>query len=157
DMKRSASAISKQGRKLAGKPNGSATAGAGQEADIKDTMGVANSPWANATIDGWAVLHSMGYAKGVPGIISDNYIFRSLTPEDTPESAKDSEPNSDVSPGNALDLDANWSNLGTDLLLDLNNPTLDQFSTDGDTLNPSFLVNEPASLPDWDDVQVDFS
>lgn len=77
-------------------------------------------PWANATIDPHDLFQNIqGFESGAGGAISDMNIYRSITPNDTPESSKDgvSEPNSDVSDGVALDIsldifDENWQPFG---------------------------------------------
>lgn len=64
-------------------------------------------PWANATIDPHELLQSFQpFETGAGGAISDLNVYRSITPNDTPESSKDgvSEPNSDISEGVGLDM-----------------------------------------------------
>ncbi|KAI1816783.1 hypothetical protein GGS20DRAFT_159798 [Poronia punctata] len=59
------------------------------------------------TIDPQDLFRIPGLDMGAGGAISDMHLYRSLTPNDTPESIKDSatsEPNSDVSEGVALNL-----------------------------------------------------
>lgn len=122
-------------------------------------------PWVNSTIDPQTLLHNLGFENGLPNIISDANIYRSLTPNDTPESSKDSgasEPNSDISEGAAIDIDVNWQTIDTDLLLDLNNTSLEaelsSLEAGGTTLDPSLLLDTTSgSAPDWDDIHIDFA
>jgi hypothetical protein len=148
-MVKAGSAMGKQSeQKLSGQAGGAASGNA----------------WANASIDPTALLQTLGYQKGIPGIVNDLSAFRSLTPQDTPESTKDSgdsEPNSDISDGAALDIDLNWQNLDTDLLVDLNNTSLESglsaLDASSTTLDPLFLINTSGPLGDWDDLDADFS
>jgi hypothetical protein len=116
------------------------------------------SVWAGCTIDPQALLANLGFENGLPNIVSDANLYRSLTPKDTPESSKDSgssEPNSDISEGAALEIDMNWQTIDTDLLLDLNNASL---GGDFTSLDPMLLLDPPSRpAPDWDDVDVDFT
>lgn len=105
-------------------------------------------PWANATIDPHDLLQSFQpFETGANGAISDLNVYRSITPNDTPESSKDgvSEPNSDISEGVGLDInvdvfDENWIPFGpseTDALFDMS----------------SFNVNSVDDLTMFDDDQ----
>ena len=87
-------------------------------------------PWAENTIDPLAIFQNIAPESGALGAISDMSVYRSITPNDTPESSKDgiSEPNSDVSEGVALDInldifgDDNWQPFGgsdADFLADM--------------------------------------
>ncbi|KUJ20910.1 uncharacterized protein LY89DRAFT_418839 [Mollisia scopiformis] len=86
-------------------------------------------PWANATIDPTELYQTFQpYETGAGGAISDMNVYRSITPNDTPESSKDgvSEPNSDISEGVGLDIN---------LDLDLFDPKWVPFGpNDADTL-----------------------
>jgi hypothetical protein len=86
--------------------------------------------WANSSVNPQDLLHNFqGLETGAGGAISDMSVYRSITPNDTPESSKDgaSEPTSDITEG--LDLainleifDAEWDPFGpgdTDDLLNL--------------------------------------
>ena len=76
--------------------------------------------WANATIDPNELFNCFNnFESGAGGAIHDINVYRSLTPNDTPESSKDgaSEPNSDISDGVALDInvdifDESWMPFG---------------------------------------------
>ncbi|TWU77325.1 hypothetical protein ED733_005133 [Metarhizium rileyi] len=115
------------------------------------------NPWAGCTIDPQALLNNLGFENGLPNIVSDACLYRSLTPKDTPESSKDSgtsEPNSDISEGTALEIDVNWQTFDTDLLLDLNNASLE---ADCSSLDPMLLLDSSRPVPNWDEIDVDFS
>lgn len=162
NMKRSASAMGKaqDGKAMVGKAGGTPKA---MEIKPMDAPAPPASidPWANSTIDPQSLLANLGFEKGIPNVINDLSAYRSLTPNDTPESIKDSgssEPNSDISEGAALDIDVNWQNLDADLLLDLNNASLEgELSTLDATLDPMFLESSSLPPPDWDDVDIDFT
>lgn len=78
-------------------------------------------PWANSTIDPNDLFQNFrSFETGAGGAISDVNVYRSITPNDTPESSKDgvSEPNSDVSEGVNLDIsidmfDPTWQPFGS--------------------------------------------
>lgn len=162
-MKRSASAMSKgQDAKSGVKSEAAAKAGDGKQTNGA-TMPAAADPWANSTIDPQTLLQNLGFENGLPNVVNEANMYRSFTPKDTPESSKDgaSEPNSDISEGAALDIEMNWQNMDTDLLLDLTHATLDGDlgSTDATmaTLDPTLLLSRPAGVPDWDSMNTDFS
>ncbi|KAK2594946.1 hypothetical protein QQS21_007349 [Conoideocrella luteorostrata] len=123
-----------------------------------DSKPAKTSPWAGCTIDPQALLNNLGFEKGLPNIVSDALMYRSWTPNDTPESSKDSgssEPNSDISEGAALEIDVNWQSFDNELLLDLNSTSLDGNFCNLDT--NLLLDPHPGPAPDWDDVTIDFS
>ncbi|KAG9233983.1 hypothetical protein BJ875DRAFT_484605 [Amylocarpus encephaloides] len=79
------------------------------------------NPWANATIDPHDLFTAFQpFASGGGGAISNMDAYRAITPNDTPESSKDSgvsEPNSDISDGANLDINIdifndNWHPFG---------------------------------------------
>jgi hypothetical protein len=120
---------------------------------------LAMDSWANATIDPHDLLQSFQpFETGAGGAISDLNVYRSITPNDTPESSKDgvSEPNSDISEGVGLDInvdifDDNWMPFGpgeTDGLFDLNSFNVN--SADDFTMfdDDQLIVN----LQSWDDM-----
>ncbi|KAJ2965799.1 hypothetical protein NQ176_g10446 [Zarea fungicola] len=151
-MKRSGSALSRVQSGAVRGENGTPNTGA---ADV--TTPGSSDPWATATIDTQALLSNLGFENGLPTVMNEFQLYRSLTPNDTPESSKDSgasEPNSDISETAALEIDMNWQHIDTDLLLDLNNTNLGMEST----LDPSLLLDPLAGPPpDWDDITVDFN
>ena len=116
-------------------------------------------PWSNATIDPHDLFQSFQpFESGAGGAISDMNVYRSITPNDTPESSKDgaSEPTSDISDGVALDIsldifDDKWMPFGpseAEGLFDMNgfNATVD-----GDLAifdDPQPIVN----FQSWDDM-----
>lgn len=85
--------------------------------------------WADAAVNPQDLLHNFQSSEtGAGGAISDMNVYRSITPNDTPESSKDSgvsEPTSDISEGVDLSigLDFDWQPFGAgdaDDLLALN-------------------------------------
>ncbi|KAH7360495.1 hypothetical protein BKA65DRAFT_577250, partial [Rhexocercosporidium sp. MPI-PUGE-AT-0058] len=120
---------------------------------------VAPNPWANATIDPHDLYQSFQpFETGAGGAISDMNVYRSITPNDTPESSKDglSEPNSDISDGVGLDIsldifDDMWMPFGpgdTDGLFDMSG-----FNVNGEEDLPMFDADPPAiNYKSWDDM-----
>ncbi|CZS93375.1 hypothetical protein WAI453_000975 [Rhynchosporium graminicola] len=118
----------------------------------------APDPWANSIIDPHDLFQSFQPLEtGAGGAISDMNVYRSITPNDTPESSKDgiSEPNSDITDGVALDI-------SLDMFDDAYNPfgPIDDglFDMSGFGLNcqddvPMFDVDPPAvNYHSWDDL-----
>jgi hypothetical protein len=109
-------------------------------------------PWANATIDPHDLFQNFqAFESGAAGAISDMNVYRSITPNDTPESSKDgvSEPNSDISDGVALDInldifDESWQPFGPsdselmDLISSNINGEEDLLMFDEDKLAPNY-------------------
>jgi hypothetical protein len=65
-------------------------------------------------------------------LVPDYGTYRSLTPNDTPESSKDSgasEPTSDIAENAALDIGLSFQPLDNDLLYDLNNINMENFES----------------------------
>jgi hypothetical protein len=135
--------MNRQGSTTSARPNAPSKNGSAKDTPAKPQAGQKDSskqaaqepaimdPWANATIDPHDLLQSFQpFESGAAGAISDVNVYRSITPNDTPESSKDgvSEPNSDISEGVALDInmeifDDNWMPFGpgeTDGLFDMN-------------------------------------
>jgi len=115
--------------------------------------------WANTTIDPQSLVSGFAPLEMVAGgAISDISLYRSLTPNDTPESSKDSgasEPNSDISEGANIDIDLNWQPVESDLLLDMNNFTMEGYeSLESDLIMPA---DSALNFPSWDDISMDFS
>ncbi|KAG8416426.1 hypothetical protein J3458_007013 [Metarhizium acridum] len=144
-MKRTGSALSK-------------SADGKSKSDAAGSKQPTPSAWAGCTIDPQALLSNLGFENGLPNIISDANLYRSLTPKDTPESSKDSgssEPNSDISEGAALEIDMTWQTFDPDLLLDLDNASLEG---DLSGLDPTLVLDPPSRAPpDWEDIDDDFS
>jgi hypothetical protein len=121
---------------------------------------VVADPWANATIDPHDLFQSFQpFETGAGGAISDMTVYRSITPNDTPESSKDgaSEPTSDISDGVALDisldlLDNNeWNPFGPSEADGLFG--IDGFNNNLDEDLNMFLEVQPTSnFQSWDDV-----
>ena len=117
-------------------------------------------PWADATIDPSDLFQNFqGFESGAGGAISDMNVYRSITPNDTPESNKDgvSEPNSDISDGVALDIsldifDENWQPFGTgdtDLL------NMTNFDVNGGEDLLIFEDDKPVpNYQSWDDIEM---
>ncbi|PBP28971.1 hypothetical protein BUE80_DR000094 [Diplocarpon rosae] len=123
-----------------------------QEATVSD-------PWATATVDPQDLLQNFQqFEAGSGGAISDMNVYRSITPNDTPESSKDgvSEPNSDVSEGVCLDIsldifDDSWQPFGPSEIDGLLDPSGSTNNQDGS----SMLDSHPPSAvhyQSWDDM-----
>ncbi len=92
------------------------------------------NPWADAAVNPQDLLHNFQSSEtGAGGAISDMNVYRSITPNDTPESSKDSgisEPTSDISEGVDLSIGLEfngWQPFGAgdaDELLALSNITV---------------------------------
>jgi hypothetical protein len=120
---------------------------------------IKTEPWASSTLDPHDLLNSFApFETGAGGAISDMNVYRSITPNDTPESSKDgvSEPNSDISEGVGLDInldvfDDNWDPFGTgdaDNLFDMNG-----FNVSGGDEDLKMFDDEPAIVNyQWDDM-----
>ncbi|TVY76139.1 hypothetical protein LSUE1_G007102 [Lachnellula suecica] len=123
---------------------------------------VVEDPWANATIDPHDLYQAFKpFESGAGGAISDMNVYRSITPNDTPESSKDglSEPNSDISDGVGLDIsldifDDTWMPFGPSetTFLDMNNFNVAANDTNMDSM--AFLDEEPpaTNFASWDDM-----
>ncbi|KAI0378750.1 hypothetical protein F5Y04DRAFT_144838 [Hypomontagnella monticulosa] len=106
-------------------------------------------------------LGSIGLESGGGGAISDMNVYRAITPNDTPESSKDSassEPNSDISEGVSLNLQVDmmgfgvWQPFGGGPCADVDSAEVD--------LNESDLAGTGDSnfpVLSWDDVNMDFA
>jgi hypothetical protein len=126
-------------------------------------------PWANTTIDPTELFQTFqGFDAGATGAISDGAIYRSNTPNDTPESSKDgvSEPNSDISEGVGLDInlslfDESWQPFGGGdfggFASDINDLNFGgPFGDDDMTMNLVDTDLAPFDIqPGWDDM-IDF-
>jgi hypothetical protein len=123
------------------------------------TSQMAGGEATGTTIDPQELLFAVnGVEVGGGGAISDMNVYRSITPNDTPESSKDSalsEPNSDVSEGVAL-------NVTLDMGIDSWHPFPGGQFADFDSMNLDVgdMDNLPSmAYPDyaWDEVNPDFS
>lgn len=118
---------------------------------------VAEDLWSNATIDPQSLLSTFAPLDIVPtGLLADLNGYRSQTPNDTPESSKDSgtsEPNSDISEGANIDIDLNWQPLESDLLLDMDNFTMEGY----ENLDSEYNMQGDMAMkfPSWDEMSVD--
>jgi len=114
-------------------------------------------PWANSTINPYDISQNFAvFESGASGAISDMNVYRSITPNDTPESSKDglSEPNSDVSDGVGLDInleifDENWQPFKSDadFLADMNG-----FNVNGEHDLLMLEEDQTMNLQSWDDL-----
>jgi hypothetical protein len=140
-------------------PDGTLKAGTATNDKKDGDAGAPVDAWANTTVNPSAVFNNMGFYAGISGICTDPNVYRALTsPKDTPESSKDSgssEPNSDISEGAALDIEMNWHTIDPDFLTDFSSTNLDG-SADS-AVDPMVLLDPPMSVPDWDDIHIDFS
>ena len=122
-----------------------------------------SDPWAGATIDPQTISSIFKPLAGAGnGAISDPSLtlYRSLTPNDTPESIKDSgssELNSDISESANLDIDVAINNLvDPEMISDLNLVNLDAME-DPEHDQSNFSKSLFSDIPPLDDVTVDFS
>lgn len=73
---------------------------------------VADNAWAGSTIDPQSLMQTTNlFDPAAGGVVADMSLYRSFTPNDTPESSKDShasEPNSDIADTANIDIDINW-------------------------------------------------
>lgn len=140
-----------------GSKGGDGTTGLARAPDgALQTFGT-DDAWAMATIAPQDLFHNLGgLESGGGGAISDMNVYRAITPNDTPESSKDSagsEPNSDISEGVSL-------SLNVDLDMGFNvwhpftgHPYIDLDATDMDMAG----ADEPAIQAfSWDDVNPEF-
>lgn len=124
---------------------------------------VVMDPWATATIDPHDLFQSFqGFESGAGGAISDMNVYRSITPNDTPESSKDgaSEPNSDISEGVGLDIslemfDDKWQPFGpsdAEALFEMN-INMNNFNVNGEEDLMMFEDEQPSyNMNSWDDI-----
>ena len=132
------------------KPGGTPKLG---KQDFDASVGVMEDPWANSTIDPQSLFSGFGMDSTSSHTLLDINLYRSSTPNDTPESSKDSgasEPNSDISEGMNLDIDLNWQSTDADVLLDLNNISMEGYdSLDGDLIGDAFQFSLDDANPDF--------
>jgi hypothetical protein len=135
-----------------------------QETEGAPQLGGMDVPWAGSTVDPQNLFAP--YVASEPfgtGFLVDFTAYRSSTPNDTPESSKDSgasEPNSDISEGANIDIDLSFQPMDNgDLLFDMSS-----FSMEGlegmegmDPLDSDFMAPESLEFSELDDMQTDFS
>lgn len=169
-MNRQAS-VNRQGSAASARPNAQSKSGAAKDAPVKSQAGQKDSskqaaqevaimdPWANATIDPQDLQQNFQqFETGAGGAISDINVYRSITPNDTPESSKDgvSEPNSDISEGVNLEInvdifDDSWMPFGaseTEALFDMNSFNFNI----GDELTMFEDDQQMVNFQSWDDM-----
>ena len=156
--------VSRKGAESKGTPGNGKSAQVKLENTPKPTMRqeldqpqapTTDDPWANSTVDPQALLAT--FAPLMPMINGQFSTFsphRSQTPNDTPESSKDSgasEPNSDISERALIDIDLKWTplDLDADLLVGLDGCSMD---TGG-----GLLGDGGSEFPSWDELESEFS
>jgi hypothetical protein len=120
--------------------------------------------WASSSVNPQDLIHNFQkFETGAGGAISNMDVYRSITPNDTPESSKDglSEPNSDITEGVDLNIDLqftefdrNWMPFGpsdADDLLGFGDITVSG-ADDAVLVDPDLLANNES----WDQF-IDFS
>ncbi|KAK5654164.1 hypothetical protein OQA88_7595 [Cercophora sp. LCS_1] len=126
-----------------------------QDADM--SLGHMEDPWANSTIDPQSLFASFAPMETITGsLLGDFTGYRSSTPNDTPESSKDSgasEPNSDISETANLDIDLNWQPMDENMLLDMSSINMEAY----DSLDNDLMGNESFQFTGLDDMMNDFS
>ena len=171
-MNRSASGTGPKAQ-LGSKAGGKAKDDRAKAGDSKDavTDKAGSAPKSGMTTDPYAnCINPKTLFSGVPGFdyvaggtFTDPSVYRALTPNDTPESSKDSgssEPNTDL-PEFGADLDTHWQPLDDGFMMDLGNINMDSLGTGGvDDLEKSLLLNAQGSVPGadicWEDANIDF-
>lgn len=146
--------------------------GANQDVSIKQAP---QDAWSGGgvTVDPQSLFANLGGAElAKVGVVpTDITTYRSVTPNDTPESIKDSgssEPNSDISEHAGLDIDLTfWQPFpDSDLTLDMSQFNVSQVAKDGgvseDVLMESLLMDssDGAGMQDmtnWADLDMDFN
>jgi hypothetical protein len=153
-MQRQGSAAGAKGAENIGTPgkNAGARPGAGTP-----QMPVTEDPWMNTTVDPQDLFSGLGRSlEAVTGtVVPDFGTYRSLTPNDTPESSKDSgvsEATSDIAETAALDIDLQVQPLDGDLLFDMTNFNMENFESP----DMDMFTNESMMFP-LEDMQHDFS
>lgn len=119
--------------------------------------GPLGEPWANSTIDPQSLFSSFAPMETITGNLSSDFSgYGSSTPNDTPESSKDSgasEPNSDISETANMDIDLNWQPMDESMLVDMSSINMETY----DPLSNDFMVAESFQFDGLDDVVTDFS
>lgn len=129
-MRRQGSAASGKLGENVGTPGRNAPGRAATTPQLSEGLIPPEDPWARQTVDPQNLFANLGPSlDSVAGttILSDLSAYRSSTPNDTPESSKDSgvsEPTSDIAEGAALDIDLSWQPLDDDVLLGMSNVSL---------------------------------
>ncbi|KAM7220731.1 hypothetical protein V8F06_003800 [Rhypophila decipiens] len=130
--------------------------GARQESETPQ-MTLTDDPWGNTTVDPQNLFATFAPLETLPGsLASDMAMYRSLTPNDTPESSKDSgtsEPNSDISEGVNLDIDLTWQTMdGGEVLMHMANFNMEGF----EPMDGEMLGEDNFQISSFDDMN-DFS
>ncbi|ROT36018.1 hypothetical protein SODALDRAFT_337207 [Sodiomyces alkalinus F11] len=118
------------------------------------------------SIDPQQLFKNVGrFEYGLEGTIHNMSVYQSITPNDTPESSKDSgstDPNSDISETTVVDKEMNWQPLDADLLMDMGSFSMEGLENlQGSGANVDMGLLEETSPPDWyvnwDEVNMDFN
>lgn len=121
---------------------------------------MAQDPFVGTTVDPQDLSSAGFFEVAARGLISDLNVYRSLTPNDTPESSKDSgasEPNSDISEGANIDIDMNWQTIEPDLLYDIGNFSMEGLEGSDTDILRSMEMDPSMQAPMWEDINPDFS
>lgn len=124
----------------------------GRNMAVKQAAGTPQVPvmedaWGNSTIDPQDLFSGLSHSlEAITGSFVPEFgTYRSLTPNDTPESSKDSgvsESTSDIAENAALDIDISWQQpLDSDLLYNMDTITMENFaSPDADLFGNDSLM-----------------
>ena len=102
-------------------------------------------PWAGSTIDPQSLFAGFAPLDFATGNMLPEFAYRSTTPNDTPESSKDSgasEPNSDISESMNLEIDMSWQPMDGDILYDVSNVDMEEFGQMESDYMTQFLVED---------------
>lgn len=126
------------------------------DATFAHSQPMAENTWMGATIDPQSLQHRLinAFETGGDGAIVNMDVYRSITPNDTPESSKDgSPPNSDVSEGVALNVSLD---MGFDHWRPFSNGPLFEYGLGGNLLDiPDIPESAFAELASWDEANAD--
>ena len=129
-MQRQGSAAGAKPTDAVGTPGKMAAAKLPPQGPLTPQVPVTEDPWAGSTIDPQDLFSGLGRSLEAVtgGFIPDFGTYRSLTPNDTPESSKDSgvsEGNSDIAEQTVLDIGLNVQGIDGELLWDMGNIDMD--------------------------------
>lgn len=144
------------------KGNAKGTVGKGSDqanAGSNGTMGATDA--MPSTIDPSMFTRLGSFEFGAGGLFADIKAWQNLTPNDTPESIKDSgssEPTSELPEKSFYEVDIDWRTIGTGTLVDKNADVAQQADADAAVYDHAMLDDGPRSAPiNWDDVHIDFN
>ncbi|KAL2155906.1 hypothetical protein VTH82DRAFT_648 [Thermothelomyces myriococcoides] len=159
-MQRQGSAAGGKPADMAGTPGRNSGAKQGGGAGTPQ-IPAAEDLWAGSTVDPQDLFSGIGPSiDAVTGtLVPDFGTYRSLTPNDTPESSKDSgtsETTSDIAETAALDIDLHMQPLDNDLIYNMTNINVENFGSPSMELDMDLFTNDSMMFP-LDDLQNDFS